>query len=156
MATFSRLMQDYESIHKHPINRAIHAIGIPAIMVGVQGLGALAHVPGAPWLNVGSALIAITGFVTLRWSKVAGFAYIVLATSTAFVAAWIAAPLDVAGRALAFGSIFVCGWAVQFIGHAFEGKSPQFVARPANLLLGPISVVAEIAPFIRPKQETDG
>ena len=38
-----------------------------------------------------------------------------------FVIAWIAS-----GPLLFPTTLFVTGWALQFIGHAFEGKSPEF------------------------------
>ena len=38
-----------------------------------------------------------------------------------FTIAWIAS-----GPLLLPATLFVVGWALQFIGHAFEGKSPEF------------------------------
>ncbi len=34
-------------------------------------------------------------------------------------------------------ALFVVGWALQFIGHAFEGKPPAFFKSPRYLLIGP-------------------
>jgi uncharacterized membrane protein YGL010W len=34
-------------------------------------------------------------------------------------------------------SLFVFGWILQFIGHAFEGKAPSFFKDPRFLLVGP-------------------
>ncbi len=33
-------------------------------------------------------------------------------------------------------SLFVLGWVLQFIGHAFEGKKPSFFSDPRFLLIG--------------------
>ncbi len=33
--------------------------------------------------------------------------------------------------------LFVVGWVLQFIGHAFEGKPPAFFSDPRYLLIGP-------------------
>ena len=65
----------YALSHQHPVNRWLHTIGIPMIVV----------------------------------SLLAGVASIVLP-----------------GLRLFAISLFVAGWALQFIGHAFEGKSPEF------------------------------
>ncbi len=34
--------------------------------------------------------------------------------------------------------MFVVGWILQFIGHAFEGKMPSFFSDPRYLLVGPM------------------
>ena len=39
--------------------------------------------------------------------------------------------------------LFAVGWAIQFIGHAFEGKKPAFVDDLVGLLIGPLFIVAE-------------
>jgi uncharacterized membrane protein YGL010W len=35
-------------------------------------------------------------------------------------------------------SLFVVGWILQFVGHAFEGKLPSFFRDPTFLLIGPM------------------
>ena len=35
-------------------------------------------------------------------------------------------------------SMFVFGWILQFVGHAFEGKAPSFFRDPTFLLIGPM------------------
>jgi uncharacterized membrane protein YGL010W len=42
------------------------------------------------------------------------------------------------------GSMFVFGWILQFIGHAFEGKAPSFFSDPKFLLVGPLWFVKKI------------
>ncbi len=34
--------------------------------------------------------------------------------------------------------MFVFGWILQFVGHAFEGKAPSFFSDPRFLLVGPM------------------
>lgn len=34
-------------------------------------------------------------------------------------------------------ALFVVGWILQFVGHAFEGKPPSFFSDPRFLLVGP-------------------
>lgn len=78
---FEKLIDEYKQSHRHPINKALHALGIPLIVVSL------------PWFF-------------FQWR-------------TAVV-------------------LFVCGWALQFIGHAFEGKPPVFLKEPRALLIAPI------------------
>jgi len=40
-------------------------------------------------------------------------------------------------------AIFVVGWAIQFLGHKFEGMKPAFFDDVRQLLIGPIFVCAE-------------
>jgi uncharacterized membrane protein YGL010W len=42
-------------------------------------------------------------------------------------------------------SLFIGGWAIQFLGHFFEGKKPAFLDDLRGLLDGPLFLVAEIA-----------
>jgi uncharacterized membrane protein YGL010W len=47
---------------------------------------------------------------------------------------------------LAWGvGLFVVGWVIQFVGHAFEGRKPAFVDDLVGLLIGPLFLVAETA-----------
>ena len=48
------------------------------------------------------------------------------------------------GAWLAWGmGFFVVGWAIQFVGHWYEGRKPAFVDDLIGLLVGPMFVVAE-------------
>src|SRR5213075_947914 len=50
-----------------------------------------------------------------------------------------------AGEALAAAAaIFVAGWALQFLGHRFEGMKPAFYDDVVQLAIGPLFVCAEI------------
>ena len=41
-------------------------------------------------------------------------------------------------------TLFVVGWILQFIGHAFEGNRPAFFSNPVYLLVGPLWFVKKI------------
>jgi uncharacterized membrane protein YGL010W len=41
-------------------------------------------------------------------------------------------------------AVFVVGWVIQFIGHAFEGRKPAFVDDVVGLMVGPMFVVGEV------------
>jgi uncharacterized membrane protein YGL010W len=41
--------------------------------------------------------------------------------------------------------LFVGGWALQLLGHKFEGKKPAFLDDLASLLIGPLFVATEVA-----------
>jgi uncharacterized membrane protein YGL010W len=75
----------YERSHQHPVNRACHTIGIPAIMLAVL-LGIL---------SIAVEVLRVPALV-----------------------------------------LFAAGWVLQFIGHAFEGKPPEFFKDWRFLLVG--------------------
>jgi uncharacterized membrane protein YGL010W len=52
-------------------------------------------------------------------------------------------PLAVINPPLAAG-MFVFGWILQFVGHAFEGKAPSFFSDPRFLLIGPMWFIRKI------------
>ena len=69
----------YREDHQHPVNKALHTVGIPMIVAS------LAVLPFNPLLAA---------------------------------------------------AMFVLGWILQFVGHAFEGKAPSFFSDPKFLLVG--------------------
>jgi uncharacterized membrane protein YGL010W len=81
------MLAKYREDHQHPVNRALHTVGIPMIAVSVPLL-------------------------------------------------LLAPPVGV--------FLFVVGWILQFVGHAFEGKMPSFFSDPRYLLIGPMWFVKKI------------
>jgi len=149
---YSTILNTYESIHRNPINRAIHAVGIPAIITSILGIMALIPTGvsvGDVDLSGAEIISIVTLLITLSWAWRAALAFAPILTGCYVLANSISfdSMLSSAG---VWGAVFVIGWLVQFIGHAFEGHSPEFTSRPENLLLGPISVSLEILPFLRP------
>jgi uncharacterized membrane protein YGL010W len=43
------------------------------------------------------------------------------------------------------GTLFVGGWVLQLVGHAYEGKRPAFLSNLFQLLIGPMFLMAETA-----------
>ena len=87
MSALQTYLEKYRQDHQHPVNRALHSVGIPMI---VASLGVF---PFNPLLATG---------------------------------------------------MFVFGWILQFVGHAFEGKPPSFFSDPKFLLVGPMWFVRKL------------
>ncbi len=154
MTHYQSILSSYDSIHRSPLNRASHAIGIPLIMTSIIAALSYFHPSaGGVWhyANPATVLAVATVALVMSWSQAAGLAYLALVIGCTAVAqalithltGWSAVAIIAGGCAL--------GWVFQFVGHGFEGKSPQFVMRPENLLLGPIMIMAELFPAIRPR-----
>lgn len=80
-------LEKYRQDHQHPVNKALHTVGIPTIV----------------------ASLAVTPFNPLLGA-----------------------------------AMFVFGWILQFVGHAFEGKAPSFFSDPTFLLIGPMWFVKKV------------
>lgn len=111
------------------------------ILVGTQS--ALARVGIGP-LNaaVGATALATKYYRQLDPAYGAAMAT-VLGTSCAMGTAL--AQLPFLAWAGATGGLLVGGWALQFLGHYFEGKKPAFLDDVLGLLDGPLFLVAEVA-----------
>ena len=70
----------YRETHQHPVNKGLHLVGIPSIVLALPAL-------------------------LIDWRVALGL--------------WIG------------------GWIIQFVGHAFEGKAPAFFSNPIYLIVGP-------------------
>ncbi len=134
-------LTSYASYHRDKRNIATHFVGIPMIVVGTQSL--LARVGIGP-LNaaVGATALASAYYRKLdpKFGKVMTGA---LGVSCAAGTAIAAMPLPV--WAATSAGLFVGGWAIQFLGHKFEGRKPAFMDDLASLLIGPLFIAAEVA-----------
>jgi uncharacterized membrane protein YGL010W len=134
-------LASYAEYHRDKRNIATHFVGIPMILVGTQA--ALARVGIGP-IN---AAVGATGLATRYYRAVdptygAAMGAVLGATCAAGTAiAALPAPM----WAAATTGLFVGGWALQFLGHYFEGRKPAFFDDLRGLLDGPLFLVAEAA-----------
>jgi uncharacterized membrane protein YGL010W len=134
-------LASYAEYHRDKRNIATHFVGIPMILVGTQA--ALAKFGIGP-LNAATGATALA----TRYYRALDPAYgnamgVVLGATCAMGSAIAHLPLPLwAGTS---AGLFVGGWALQFVGHAFEGKKPAFLDDMRGLLDGPLFLVAEVA-----------
>lgn len=153
MSHYENILAAYDTIHRSPLNRASHAVGIPLIVTSVIAATSYVRLPGQgawEYANLATALAVLTVAVVLSWSRLAGLAYLMLIGGCYAAAHALTTQVTGLPAAAIIAAGFLLGWVFQFIGHGFEGKSPQFVKRPENLLLGPVMIMAELIPAIRP------
>src|SRR5690606_13395848 len=120
-----------------------HFVGIPMIVLGVAALlsrpaVAVAGVAVSPALVITAGAIAFYLALDRRLGAV----------MAAFMALAVWAGAEIAALATGTwlavgGGLFVAGWAIQFVGHVFEGRKPAFVDDLIGLLVGPLFIVAE-------------
>jgi uncharacterized membrane protein YGL010W len=139
----------YDAIHRNPINRMIHAVGIPVIMFSVLGFAALVGEHDGI-MNGATPLIIVGGTIIGRYDIRCGVALALLSMILVVCAQILHARTGTQTAAMIYGAAFVLGWIVQFVGHAIERAGPAFGSRPLNLLLGPVSVLNDVLPLVRP------
>ncbi|MBX3607059.1 MAG: DUF962 domain-containing protein [Piscinibacter sp.] len=138
------LLSQYAEYHRDRRNIASHFVGIPMIVFAV---GVLLAKPG---FEVGSLVLSPAWLVfagVAVWYLTRGILVLGLATTLA-VGVLILAAHQVGGSGtgawLAWGlGFFAVGWAIQFVGHWYEGRKPAFVDDVIGLLVGPMFVTAE-------------
>ncbi len=134
-------LASYAEYHRDKRNIATHFVGIPMILVGTQAT--LARIGIGP-IN---AAVGATGLAT-RYYRALDPSYgavmgAVLGATCAMGTAIAALPMPLWAGASA--GLFIGGWAMQFVGHYFEGRKPAFLDDIMGLLDGPLFLVAETA-----------
>ena len=146
MSRLVRQLSAYAEYHRNGHNIATHMVGIPLILFGIGVL------LSRPAISLGEG-VAITPMVIVATVAAVGYLRIDLLFG-AVLAAFLAL-VSWAGNAVAMGSTgawlavglgsFVVRWALQFVGHYFEGRKPAFIDDLSSLFVGPLFVVAELA-----------
>jgi uncharacterized membrane protein YGL010W len=145
MKSLEQQMAVYTAYHRNPWNRLTHFVGVPVIIFSIL-------IPMA-WLRLPLGGIEITGGA-LFVAAVLVYYYLLdvpLAIAmTAFIvpvtyfAEWVARMPWQTGLAV-FLATFVGGWALQLVGHVFEGRRPALADNLFQIFVAPIFLVAETA-----------
>jgi uncharacterized membrane protein YGL010W len=141
MSSLVDRLVSYADYHRDKRNIATHFVGIPMIVIGTQS--ALARIGIGPV----NAAAAATGLATRYYRAIDpryGADMGAALTATYGIGTGIAA-LPAPLWAGATAGLLVGGWALQFLGHYFEGKKPAFMDDLRGLLDGPLFLVAETA-----------
>ena len=138
-------LSQYAAYHRDSRNIVTHFIGIPMIVLAVA---VLLSRPGTYlaglWCSPALAVAVASTAFYLRLDRALG---VVMGIALA-LCLWAGASLAQQTTLVWLGAgagLFVVGWAIQFIGHYFEGRKPAFVDDLSGLIIGPLFVVAELA-----------
>jgi uncharacterized membrane protein YGL010W len=139
------MLVGYASAHQHPMNIAVHLVGIPTIMLGVFiALSWMSiEIVGVPVNMAILAVIALFLFY-LTLDRLFAIVFLVFAIAVAIVAARLGSyPQPLA--AIIAAAAFFGGYAAQFIGHAVEKSMPVLVKHPIQAnLAAPFFTIVEI------------
>ncbi|WP_416421557.1 DUF962 domain-containing protein [Pseudomonas sp. App30] len=136
-------LSQYAAYHRDPRNIASHFIGIPMIVVAVT---VLLSRPGAwlagLWVSPALFVALASAWFYLRLDKRFGALMTLLLGLCLWAGQALAVQATLVWLSAGLG-LFVVGWAIQFVGHYWEGRKPAFVDDVAGLIVGPLFVVAE-------------
>jgi uncharacterized membrane protein YGL010W len=147
MRTVEQWLSEYGESHQNPINKRLHWICVPIIVLSLVGLLWSLPVPNAfgeisPLLNWGTLLllVGVLYYFSMSRSLAIGMA-IFVAVLISLVAALDRLPWSLWMICL---SLFVVAWIGQFIGHHYEGKRPSFFKDVQFLMIGPLWLLSFI------------
>jgi uncharacterized membrane protein YGL010W len=142
--TLEEEMAVYAAYHRDPRNKATHFVGVPLIMLAIL-------IP-LSWMRFDMAGLGITAAMVVAAAVLAYYFVLDLPLAAAMLAVlavliWLAELIAAGGAARGwawFGILFVGGWTLQFVGHAFEGRRPAFFDNVLQVFVAPIFLMAEV------------
>ena len=144
MRTLEEQMAFYAAYHQDARNKATHFVGVPVIILSlfIPLAWPRLELAGVP-LTAAMLFAAIVLAYYLVLDLFLGLAMTVLTLALVWLGHQIAA-LG-AGPAWAwFGALFVGGWILQLVGHAFEGRRPALTDNLFQIFVAPVFLCAEI------------
>ena len=147
MSPAHQWLDQYGESHQNKVNKLLHWICVPLIVVSLIGLLWSIPVPGAfqdtsPALNWGTIFLmaAVVYYFIMSISLAFGILpFIALVVAAVMWLDSIPAPLPILSLA-----IFILAWVGQFIGHWIEGKKPSFFEDLQFLMIGPLWLLAAV------------
>jgi uncharacterized membrane protein YGL010W len=137
-------LTQYAAYHRDRRNIATHFAGVPMIVFAIILALAIADIPlGTVTLTVATIVSVALVAYYLILDRVLGVAMAIVMFLMCAGASEVSARLS-SGATLGLALlIFVVGWALQFLGHKYEGMKPAFFDDVRQLLIGPLFVCAE-------------
>ena len=143
MRNLEQQITQYAAYHRDRRNIATHFIGVPMIVFSVV----LALVPWTIFgVNLALVAVGIAAIYYLVLDLALGTAMLAFLFFCCYlVAVYLNARLDNTGVIMGLAvSLFIIGWAIQFVGHKFEGMKPAFTDDIIGLAIGPLFIMTEL------------
>lgn len=131
----------YAAYHTDKRNQLTHYVGVPLIifsLIIVLDAARLGQSFSAATLILGLLLL---GYIVAV--PAVGALSLVLAVPL-YLAAQQVALMDPVPRWVLAATSFAAGWAIQFVGHVFEGRRPAFTVNALQVFMAPAFLVAEL------------
>lgn len=143
MSKLARHMAFYAAYHRHPHNKATHFVGVPMIVFSyLLALSyAQAEVGGFP-VSAALVFMAVMTVYYMSLDAVIGLTVGVATLPLLWLAHQVTGMSAAAGWAIGLGT-FLVGWAIQLLGHKFEGNRPALVSNIWQMFVAPLFLAAE-------------
>lgn len=154
MTSIEQNLTQYAAYHRDRRNIATHFAGVPMIVYSIiLALATIAIPAGSIAISLAAvASVAVSAYY-LRLDWALGIAMAIVLFLMCAGASEMTHRLGT-GASLGWAIVlFVWGWAIQFLGHKFEGMKPAFFDDVKQLLIGPIFVCAEAFFLVGAKPE---
>lgn len=139
------MLTGYAAAHQHPINIAVHLIGIPVIMLGI-------FIP-MTWLsieivnfklNLAQITLIAMFFFYLTLDRIFAAVFLILGAGVAILAAKLGSYPQSTALTIAAAAFFG-GYIAQFVGHAIEKSMPVLLKHPIQAnLAAPFFTIVEV------------
>jgi uncharacterized membrane protein YGL010W len=137
-------LTQYAAYHRDRRNIATHFAGVPMIVFAVIVALQTVWIPLGPLDVTLAAMVSLAACIYyLRLDWVFGLTMAVVLFAMCAAASEITARLPLGPTLLLAAAVFVAGWALQFLGHKYEGLKPAFYDDVMQLAIGPLFVCAE-------------
>ena len=145
MRTLAENLTQYAAYHRDRRNIATHFVGVPMIVFAiVLALTPVAVPAGSVPVSAAAVLAIVSCLYYLKLDRVFGITMAVVLFVMCAIASEVVHRIGVGGSVGAAVALFVVGWALQVLGHKFEGMKPAFFDDAKQLLIGPLFVLGEV------------
>jgi uncharacterized membrane protein YGL010W len=149
MKTLEQHITQYAAYHRDRRNILTHFFGIPLILLGA--VLAFAQFSLGP-IHGGWPITIAAMVYYLMLDRPLGVAMFFYLFVNIAIASLISAKTTPAVALTLAAVFFVGGWALQFLGHKYEGLKPAFVDDLMGLAIGPLFVMTEVFFFLHLKR----
>ncbi len=148
MKSAQHLLDEYGESHQHPLNKKIHWICVPLIMLSFVALLSLLPLNIAilnqyPIINHWGFALVVFASIYYFFLSIPLFAGMISVSALMLFGVNLLASLPFSLWKTAT-AIFVVAWIGQFYGHKIEGKKPSFLKDVQFLLIGPLWLLSKL------------
>jgi uncharacterized membrane protein YGL010W len=144
MQTIEQNLTQYAAYHRDRRNIATHMVGVPMIVFSLVLALATVWIPIGPVTVTLAAIVAIASCIFyFRLDFIFGVTMAVAYFAMCALASEIVHRMGIPAALGLAALLFVIGWAIQFLGHKYEGMKPAFIDDTKQLLIGPLFICAE-------------
>ncbi len=155
MTSFKDRIGGYAAYHKHPKNKFTHLFGVP--MVFYSPLIALNWIRfDIAGYDIPLGLIVLISIMVwyLTLDLLLGLIMVTFSIP-AYYYCDVASKIEFNSSLGIFITFTIIGWAIQLVGHYFEGRKPALADNLVQSLMGPLFIVLEILFFFGLKKDLE-